>query len=152
MSQITAAMVDALRKRTGMQMMKCKAALVEANGDMEKAVERLRTQNKDAQDKFASREAGEGRVAVYIDPAKKIGAILELRCETAPSAKNDLFVALANDLVRQVALTDATTPEALLTEPFIDDSKRTVNDRIAEAVGLRARETCAWPASPRRPA
>jgi elongation factor Ts len=135
MSQITAAAVDALRKRTGMQMMKCKAALVEAHGDMEKAVEILRKQNKDAQDKFVSREAGEGRVAVFIDPAQKVGAILEMRCETAPSAKNDLFIALANDLARQVALKNPANPDELLKQPFLDTTK-TVNDRIGETVGL----------------
>ena len=67
---ITAAAVDQLRKRTGMQMMKCKAALIEANGDMEKAVEILRKSNKDAQDKVVNRETAEGRIGVYIDPAR----------------------------------------------------------------------------------
>ena len=80
---ITAADVDALRKRTGMQMMKCKAALIEAGGDMEKAVEILRKSNKDAQDKVVNRETAEGRVGVYIDPAQQIGAIVEVRCESA---------------------------------------------------------------------
>ncbi len=79
---ITAAAVDQLRKRTGMQMMKCKAALTEANGDMEKAVEILRKSNKDAQDKVVNRETAEGRVGVFIDPVGKIGAIVEVRCES----------------------------------------------------------------------
>jgi elongation factor Ts len=136
MSTISAAAVDQLRKRTGIQMMKCKAALIEANGDMEKAVEILRKQNKDAQDKFVSREVAEGRIAVFIDPTKKVGAILEMRCETAPTAKNDLFVRLANDLARQVALQAAGGPEDLLKAPYIDEAKKSVNDRIGEVVGL----------------
>jgi elongation factor Ts len=136
MSQITAAAVDALRKRTGMQMMKCKEALVAVGGDMEKAVQYLRERNKTAVDKFGSREAAEGRIAVFLDPGQKVGAILEMRCETAPSAKNDLFVALANDLVRQVALKNPANPEELLSQPYVDDAKKTVGDRIAEAVSL----------------
>jgi elongation factor Ts len=136
MSQITAAAVDQLRKRTGMQMMKCKAALVEANGDMEKAVELLRKQNKEAQDKVVNRETAEGRIGVFVDTNKRIGAILELRCESAPSAKNELFIQLSNDLARQVALQGAATPSDLLAQPFIDNAKKTVNERIGEVVGL----------------
>jgi elongation factor Ts len=138
MSQITAAAVDALRKRTGMQMMKCKAALVEAGGDMEKAVEILRKQNKDAQDKFGAREAAEGRIAVFIDPARQVGAIVELRCESAPTAKNEMFVALANELAEHVALsaTLAGSVDELLRQPFKGDVSKSINDRIGEVVGL----------------
>src|SRR5690242_18465711 len=133
---ISADAVKTLRDRTGMQMMKCKAALTEANGDMEKAVEILRKQNKDAQDKTAGRETAEGRIGIFIDNAKQVGGIVELRCESAPVAKSDLFVKLASDLARQVATTPADTPEALLAQPFVDDPKKTVNERIGEVVGL----------------
>src|SRR5262245_66339279 len=109
--EVNAADVMKLRSRTGMQMMKCKAALIEAGGDMEKAVEILRKQNKDAQDKFGSREAAEGRIGVYIDPTSKVGAILELRCESAPVAKNEMVVKLAEDIARQVAMRGAETTE-----------------------------------------
>jgi elongation factor Ts len=134
--EINAADVKKLRDRTGMQMMKCKAALVEAKGDMEKAVEILRLANKDAQDKAASRETAEGRIGVYIDPAKKIGAIVELRCESAPVAKNEMFTKLATDVARQIALRGADSVEALLAQPFIDDPGKTVQERIGEVVGL----------------
>jgi elongation factor Ts len=104
---------------------------------MEKAVEILRKQNKDAQDKFGAREAAEGRVAVFIDPAQKVGAILELRCETAPTAKNELFVALANELAEHVALSGApASVDELLRQPFRGDASKTINDRIGEVVGL----------------
>jgi elongation factor Ts len=136
MAEITAEAVKKLRDRTGMQMMKCKAALTEASGDMEKAVEILRKQNKDAVDKAASRETAEGRIGVFIDPAKKIGAILELRCETAPVAKSDLYIKLATDLAKQVATHGATSAEALLAQHFVDDAKKTVAERVAEVVGL----------------
>jgi elongation factor Ts len=136
MSEISATAVKTLRDRTGMQMMKCKAALVEAKGDMEKAVEILRKQNKEAQDKAATREAAEGRIGVFIDPARKVGGIIEVRCESAPVAKSDLFIKLAEDLARQVAEKSATTPEELLAQPFIGDPKKTVHERIGETVGL----------------
>jgi len=134
--EVNAADVMKLRNRTGMQMMKCKAALIEAGGDMEKAVEILRKQNKDVQVKTAERETTEGRIGVYVDPASKVGAIVELRCESAPVAKNEMFVKLANDVARQVALKGATTPEELLAQPFVDNPSQTVHERIGEVVGL----------------
>jgi elongation factor Ts len=136
MAEITADAVKKLRDRTGMQMMKCKAALQKADGDMEKAIEILRKENAGAIAKVADRETAEGRIGVYLDPAKQVGALIELRCESAPVAKSDLFVQLANDLAKQVALQEATTPEALVAQPFVDDPKKTVNERIAEVVGL----------------
>jgi elongation factor Ts len=134
--EVNAADVKKLRDRTGMQMMKCKAALVEAGGDMEKAVEILRKQNKEAQDKASTRETAEGRIGVYVDNGARVGGIIELRCESAPVAKNELFAKLADGLARQVALKGAATPEALLSQPFVDEPARTVNERIGEVVGL----------------
>jgi elongation factor Ts len=136
MAEITAEAVKKLRERTGMQMMKCKEALVKANGDMERAVEELRKHNKEAQDKAASRETAEGRIGVYIDASQRIGGIVELRCESAPTAKNDLFVKLANDLAKQAAIAGATTAEAMLTQKFVDKPGQTVHERIGEVVGL----------------
>jgi elongation factor Ts len=134
MAEITAEAVKKLRDRTGIQMMKCKAALQKADGDMEKAIEILRKENVGAVAKLAEREAGEGRIGVYIDPDKQVGALVELRCETAPVAKSDLFIELANELAKQVALQEVATPEAVLALPF--DSKRTVGERVAEVVSL----------------
>jgi elongation factor Ts len=133
---ISAADVKTLRDRTNAPMMECKAALTEASGDMEKAIEILRKKMKDVQDKKGVRETAEGRIAIYIDPVKQVGAILEMRCESAPAAKNALFVLLANDIARQIALRSATTVEALLDEPFVDHPSKTVSDRIADVVGL----------------
>src|SRR5437588_11770141 len=118
--EISAIDVKKLRDRTGMPFGDCKAALVAAGGDMEKAVEHIRKTHKDAQDKRAGRETAEGRIGVFIDPTRQAGAIVELRCESAPVAKSDPFVQLASDLAKQVALQGATTPEALLAQPFVD--------------------------------
>lgn len=136
MAEISAVLVKQLRDRTGMPFGKCKEALVKTNGDLEEAVVELRKSHKEAQDKLVSRETAEGRIGVYIDPVKKVGALIELRCESAPVAKSDLFIQLANDLAKQVALQEATTPEALLAQPYVDDPKKTVNDRIGEVVGM----------------
>lgn len=136
MSTISAAAVKALRERTNLPMMECKSALTEAEGDMEKAIEILRKRFAGLQAKKGDRETAEGRVATFIDPVQKIGSILEMRCESAPVAKSDLFVQLANDLARHVALKGSTGVDTLLGEPYVDDPKKTVNDRIAEVVGL----------------
>jgi elongation factor Ts len=133
---ISAGAVKTLRDRTNQPMMDCKAALTEASGDMEKAVEILRKKSKDVQDKKVGRETAEGRIAVFIDPAQKVGALLEMRCESAPVAKGSDFARLANDIAKQVALKAPETTEALLAQPFVDNPKQTVNDRIADVVGV----------------
>jgi elongation factor Ts len=135
MSQISAAAVKTLRDRTNMPMMECKSALTEAQGDMDKAVELLRKKSKDAVDKRGGRETAEGRIAVYIDPAQKVGAIVEMRCESAPVAKGEHFVALANDVAKQVGLKNPATVTDLLAQPFAGDAKKTVSDRITDVVG-----------------
>jgi len=136
MSTISAAAVKSLRDRTGAPMMDCKGALTEAGGDMEKAIEILRKKNAGIQAKKGERETAEGRIATYIDPAKQVGAIVEMRCESAPSAKNEQFVKLANDIARHIALKGNAPIEELLKQPFVDDPKHTINDRIGEVVGL----------------
>jgi elongation factor Ts len=135
--EVNAADVKRLRDRTGMQMMKCKAALIEAGGDMEKAVEIIRKQNKEAQNKSAGRETAEGRISVFIDPTTNVGAIVELRCESAPVAKNEMFARLGDDVARHIVNKGMpSSADALLTQPYVDDPARTVNDRIGEVVGL----------------
>lgn len=133
---ISAGDVKALRDRTNAPMMDCKAALTEANGDMEKAVTILREKNKDIQVKKEGRMAAEGRIASFIDTAHQVGAILEMRCESAPVAKGEEFVQLANEIAKQVAEKNPATVEALLAQALLGDAKRTVNDRIGDAVAL----------------
>ncbi|MBI3409245.1 MAG: translation elongation factor Ts [Planctomycetes bacterium] len=133
---ISAADVMALRARTNLPMMECKAALTEAGGDMEKAIRILREKFAKIQVAKGDREAAEGRVACYIDPANKIGAILELRCESAPTAKNENFVKLASDIAKHIALKSPASVEELLAQPFVDDPKKTIHERIGDVVGL----------------
>jgi elongation factor Ts len=133
MSNITAAAVNELRKRTDLPMMECKNALVETGGDLEKAVVLLRTRFSKVAGKRAENETAEGRIGIYFDSAAGIAAVIELRCESAPVAKSDQFVALANDLAKHVAQNNPANVEALLSSPF---GSGTVTDRINEAIGL----------------
>ncbi len=136
MSTISAAAVKALRDRTNAPMMDCKAALTEAQGDMEKAIDILRKKHSAIQAKKGERETAEGRIAAYIDPGRQVGAIVEMRCESAPVAKSEPFVKLANDIAKQVAVKNPATVNELLAQPFVDNPAHTVNDRIAEVVAL----------------
>lgn len=131
---ITAADVKALRERTNLPLMDCKSALTEVGGDMDKAVDLLRKKFANATAKFAAREAAEGRVAIYIDPAKKVGAILEMRCETAPVVKSEAFIAMANDIVKFIAEKNPADVATLLTQEIAPG--KTVQDRISEVIGL----------------
>jgi|SRR5947209_7021099 len=133
---ISAADVMALRNRTNAPMMECKAALTEAGGDMDKATEILRKKMKDIQVKRGERETAEGRIGVFVDPKETVGAIVEVRCESAPVAKAEQFVQLANDIARQVALKNPANVEALLAQKMFDNSGKTVNERIGEVIGL----------------
>jgi len=135
-SPISAAAVKELRDRTDMPMMKCKAALEKAGGDMEKAILVLREEGGKflASDKGA-RETAEGRIGAYSDH-KTAGALVELRCESPSVVKNERFIALSNDLARQVAMNKPAGVDELLQQRFVDDPNRTVQDRVAEVVGL----------------
>jgi elongation factor Ts len=132
---ITAAAVNDLRKRTDLPMMDCKSALVEAAGDMDKAIQILRERNSKVSVKRSMNETAEGRIAIAIDAEAKAAAILDMRCESAPTAKNAQFIALANDLARQIAVKAPATVEQLLTQ-VVAGGKGTVTDRINEVIGL----------------
>jgi elongation factor Ts len=135
MSQISAAAVKSLRDRTNAPMMDCKAALIEANGDPDKAIDIMRKKNSAIQAKKGERETAEGRIAVYVDPLQKIGAIVEMRCESAPVANSEQFIQLAGEVAKTAALKGATSVEALVAAPLADNPKLTVNERIGEVIG-----------------
>lgn len=103
MAEITAAAVKELRDKTGAGMMDCKKALVEANGDVDKASEILRKKGIASASKKASREVNEGRVESYIHPGNKIGVLVEINCETDFVAKTDDFATFSRDVAMQIA-------------------------------------------------
>lgn len=103
MANITAALVKELREMTGAGMMDCKKALVEKEGDLQKAAEYLREKGIADSVKKAGRIAAEGVVASYIHMGGRIGVLLELNCETDFVAKTDKFQELAQDICMQIA-------------------------------------------------
>jgi elongation factor Ts len=118
MPEISAADVKALRERTGLPMMDCKKALYESQGNIDKAVELLRKAGAKLMEKRAGRATISGRIAIYLAPDASAGAMIDLRCESAPVAANEDFVQLTNDLAQQLATgPGAGTPEALLAQP-----------------------------------
>jgi len=135
MSAISPAAVKQLRDRTDMPMGECKSALVESSGDMDKAIEILQSRNKKMQAKREGNETAEGRIGISIDTRAKAGAIVEVRCESAPSAKSDPFIALCSDIADQTVGQDPKTLEDLVSEPFVNGAG-TMQDRINEVIGL----------------
>lgn len=101
--EINAKMVNALRTRTGAGMMDCKKALIEANGDEEKAVEILRKHGSALADKKAARTASQGLIAAYIHSNNKVGVLIEVACESDFVAKNEDFKAFVKDLCMHIA-------------------------------------------------
>src|SRR5262249_48893641 len=136
MSEISAAAVKALRDRTNQPMMDCKKALTEANGDVEKAIDILRSKGKGITVKREGKETAEGRVVAYVDNDKHVGVLVEVRTESAPVAKTTQFVELCDDLAKHIAASAPATTADLIKQPYYADSKRTVQDRIDETVSL----------------
>ena len=117
MAEITAGAVMALREKTGLPMMECKKALQECGGNTEQAVEWLRKQGVKTQSMRADRETSCGRLAVYTDPVKGVGTIIEFKCESPPVAGSPDFKDLCNDIAKTLALgPGAATPDALLSQ------------------------------------
>jgi len=103
MAEITAANVAKLREMTGVGMMECKKALVQAGGDIEAAVDVLRKSGAASAAKKATREAREGVIAQYIAPNGKSGVLVEVNCETDFVARNEAFRAFADEIAKKVA-------------------------------------------------
>jgi elongation factor Ts len=129
MAEITAAAVMALREKTGLPMMECKKALAECGGNTEQAVEWLRKQGIKTQSMRADRETSCGRLAVYADPAKSVGTIIEFKCESPPVAGSQDFKDLANDIAKTLALgPGAATPADLLAQKSLAHPDRTLGE------------------------
>ena len=103
MAEITAANVGKLREMTGAGLMDCKKALVEANGELEAAMDYLRKKGIASAEKKASRAANEGVIAQHIQPGAKVGVIVEINCETDFVAKNESLRAFCDDIAKKLA-------------------------------------------------
>lgn len=128
---ISASMVKELRNSTGAGMMDCKKALVEADGDMAKAIDILREKGLSQAAKKASRIAAEGAVVSYISENGKIGVITEVNCETDFVGHNENFQALAKSIAVQIASVNPADVAVLLDSAMGD---KTVKDVVTEAI------------------
>jgi elongation factor Ts len=139
----TTELVKELRDRTGAGVMECKRAVEDADGDLGKAEQLIKERGLAMAEKRAGREAGQGLIDSYIH-AGRIGAMIELNCETDFVARTDDFKILAREIAMQVAATNPsrlTSQEAstdgdvpLLDQPYIRDASRTVQDLLNETI------------------
>jgi elongation factor Ts len=136
MATITADAVKELRERTGAGMMDCKNALVEADGDVEKAVGLLRERGLAAAAKKAGREAREGTIASYIHTGGKIGALIEVNCETDFVARTDEFQKLVRDLAMQVV---ALAPIYVDVDRIPEDALARKKAELAQSDAVRGK-------------
>lgn len=141
MVDITAAMVRELREKTDAPMMECKKALVEAAGDMGKADELLRVKLGNKASKAAGRVAAEGVVAAHLAGDGKLGALIEVNCETDFVAKNEEFLAFAAALAQLVAEHAPGDVHALSQLPLgsssVEERRKTLVGKIGENLSLR---------------
>lgn len=143
---ITADLVKTLRERTGVGMMECKKALVETQGDLEKAQEFLRKKGLADAAKRGDRTAAEGLVEAYIHMGGQIGVLLEMNCETDFVARNENFKALAKDIAMHIAASApqyiskedvpaevvAKEKEILMAQPDMASKPENVREKIVE--------------------
>ncbi|MCK6373280.1 MAG: translation elongation factor Ts [Zoogloea sp.] len=141
MAEITASMVKELREKTDAPMMECKKALSEAAGDMAKAEEILRVKLGNKASKAAARVTAEGIVGVYISADAKLGAMVEVNCETDFVAKNDDFLALVKNVAELVATKNPADVEALsaleIDGQTVEEVRKALVGKIGENMSIR---------------
>jgi len=135
MAEITASMVKELREHTGAPMMDCKKALSEAEGDMTRAEEILRVRFGNRASKAAGRVAAEGIVGINVSADGKLGAMVEVNCETDFVAKNDDFLALTRNLAELIAKQAPADVAALFSLKIGDSSVENVRTQLVGKIG-----------------
>jgi len=134
MAEVTATLIKDLRERTGAGMADCKKALVEVEGDIDKAIDYLRTKGLAKAAKKAGREATEGAVVSYIHGGGRIGVLVEINCETDFVARNEDFQAFTREVALQIA---AMNPQFVRKDEVSQD----VVDREREVLVAKAKES-----------
>jgi elongation factor Ts len=141
MAEITAAMVKELRESTGLGMMECKKALEEAGGDLRKAEDLLRVKSGAKASKAAGRIASEGVIGMHVAADGKLGAMVELNCETDFVAKNEDFLAFARGLAELVARKNPANVAALATLELdgaqVEARRQALVQKIGENMTIR---------------
>ena len=134
MAEISASLVKELRELTGLGMMECKKALAEAGGDLKKAEELLRIRSGAKASKAAGRVAAEGVIGAWLSADAKLGALVELNCETDFVAKNQDFIAFAGELAEAVAKTNPADVKALAS---FETRRQSLVQKIGENISIR---------------
>ncbi|GAB6139759.1 translation elongation factor Ts [Methylosoma difficile] len=138
---ISAGMVKELRERTSSGMMECKKALVEANGDMELAIENMRKAGLARADKKSGRIAAEGIIGVQVSGDGKTVAIVDINCETDFVAKADDFVGFVKNVTEGLLIANIETDEQLLAMPLgdatVDEVRRGLVSKLGENITIR---------------
>ena len=141
MAEISASLVKELREMTGLGMMECKKALAEAQGDLKKAEELLRIKSGAKASRAAGRVAAEGIVGAYVAPDARLGALVEVNCETDFVAKNPDFIAFAGALARLVADAKPSDVEALaqleVDGATVETLRQSLVQKIGENISIR---------------
>jgi elongation factor Ts len=127
-------LVKKMRVELGLGMMEIKAALEEAEGDEIKAKQILKDKGIKKAETKKERETHQGRVATYTHATGKVGAMVELMCETDFVAKNDEFVNLGKELCLQVVAMDPKDTKELLKQEYIKDASKTIDVLVKELV------------------
>ena len=134
--KISTADIKKLREETSAPVMDCKRALEESNGDLQKAKVHLAKLGIARAQKKKGRDATEGLIYSYIHTGGKVGAIVEVNCETDFVAKTNDFKALVHEIAMQVASMDPKGEAELLEQAYIRDSKKNMKLLIDEAIGI----------------
>jgi elongation factor Ts len=145
--QITVDKIKELREKTGIGIMDCKKALQDCSGDLDAAIKMLKEQGFAVAEKKKGRSLGSGLVGAYIHPGGRIGALVEVKCETDFVARTPDFGDLVHNIAMQVAamkpkctsqdeIPEGGTPEevCLMLQPFIKDPKKTIEDIVVETI------------------
>lgn len=127
-------LIKELRDTTGLSFKEIREALEEARGDKARAIEVLKAHGAALARKKASRETQEGVIDAYIHATKKVGALVELLCETDFVARNPLFTELSHELVMHIAAMDPRDVEELLKQSYIKDEDISIQDLITQYV------------------
>jgi len=126
--------IKQLRQETGVSVIECKKALEEANGDFDLAKEILRKWGKELAGKKSEREAGEGIIESYIHPNKKIGVLIDIRCESDFVAKSEDFKKLAHELCLQIAASNPLfLKEDDIPEEFLDGERKIYREQFKDS-------------------
>lgn len=134
MAEISAGRVKELRELTGLGMMECKKALAEAGGDLKKAEELLRIRSGAKASKAAGRIAAEGVIGAWLSPDAKLGALVELNCETDFVARNEDFIAFAREAAEAVARDNPADVQGLAK---FEARRQALVQKIGENVSIR---------------